>query len=127
MASPKNALAERGVGGGVCRFWLVVRLIAAAVRLASSAAAAAAPLLARAALSEIKGGDAALNLEPILFVSPPPFTQPVLALGLSVRGWMLKPLSLELVCGPTGPQVLPITFSPWQLWAFLMGCIAHLT
>jgi hypothetical protein len=34
------------------------------------------------------------------------------ALGLSLRGWMLKPLSLELVCGPMGPLVLSITFPP---------------
>ena len=46
--------------------------------------------------------DAAVNLEPVLSVHPP-ITQPILALGLPHRGWMLKPLSLELVCGPMGP------------------------
>jgi hypothetical protein len=46
--------------------------------------------------------DAAVNLEPVFFVHPP-ITQPIFALGLSLRGWMLKPLSLELVCGPMAP------------------------
>ena len=46
--------------------------------------------------------DAAVNLEPVLSVHPP-ITQPILAPGLSLRGWMLKPPSLELVCGPMGP------------------------
>jgi len=45
--------------------------------------------------------DAAVNLEPVLSVHPS-ITQPVLALGLSLRGWMFKPLSLELVWGPMG-------------------------
>ena len=46
--------------------------------------------------------DAAASLVPIPFVHPP-ITQPIFALGLSLRGWMLKPLSLELVCGPMAP------------------------
>jgi len=46
--------------------------------------------------------DAAVNLEPVLSVHPP-ITQPIFALGLSLRGWMHKPLSVELVCGPMGP------------------------
>ena len=51
-----------------------------------------------------------MNLELIEFV-PPPLTQPVLALGLSLRGWVLKPLSLELICGPTRspfPSLFPL-------------------
>jgi hypothetical protein len=46
--------------------------------------------------------DAAVKLEPVYSVQPP-ITQPVLAMGLTLRGWMLKLLSLELVCGPVGP------------------------
>ena len=46
--------------------------------------------------------DAAVDLEPVRSIHPP-ITQPILALGLPHRGWMLKPLSLELVCGPMGP------------------------
>jgi hypothetical protein len=38
---------------------------------------------------------------------------------------MLKPLSLELVCGPTGPLELSINF-PLAAWALLMGFIAHI-
>ena len=45
---------------------------------------------------------AAVGLEPVLFIHLP-ITQPVLALGLSLMGWILKPLSLELVRGPMGP------------------------
>ena len=89
-----------------------------------ASSAAAARLCCRAALSEMGGGggegfgvggggvlnralesgwaDAAVNLEPVLSVHPP-ITQPILALGLSLRVWMLKPLSLELVCGPMAP------------------------
>jgi len=49
----------------------------------------------------LEGGwaDAAVNLEPVLSIHPP-ITQPVLALGLSLRVWMLKPLSLSLSVGP---------------------------
>jgi len=57
------------------------------------------PLVCAGAVPQ--GLDAA-SLVPIPFVHPP-ITQPVLALGLSLMGWMLKPLSLELVCGPLGP------------------------
>jgi len=72
-------------------------------------------------LSALERGwaDAAVSLVPIPFVHPP-ITQPVLTLGLSLRGWMLKPLSLELVRGPMGPSST-FHFSPWQHWAFLMG------
>jgi len=96
---------ERGWEWGSRRFWLVIKLITAAAGLGSSAAAAAAAaacLVAQTALSEMKGGNAAVNLVH-RFPHPPLITQPALALGLSLRGWMLKPLSLELVRGPTGP------------------------
>jgi hypothetical protein len=66
---------------------------------------AVADLMARNVLLlalESGWADAAMNLEPVLFVHPP-ITQPVLALGLSLRGWILKPLSLKRVCGPMGP------------------------
>ena len=93
MASPKTPWLREGLGEGLCRSWLVARLVASAAGLASSAvAAAAARLIARAALSRNEGGYAALNLEPIVLV-PPPLTQPGLALGLSLRDWMLKPLN----------------------------------
>ena len=62
-------------------------------------------------LSEMKEGDAALISGNPFFLAPPPITQPVLALGLSLRGWMLEPLNLYV-----GPPLFL-----WRLWAFLMG------
>jgi len=71
-------------------------------------------------LSGMKEGDAAVISGNQLFSSPPPNTQPVLALGLSLRGRMLK--SLNLFVGPRAPKYFPPLF-PWQLWAFLMAFI----
>jgi len=63
--------------------------------------------------------DAAVNLEPVRSVHPT-ITQPILALGLSLRGWMLKPLSLELVVGPWAPKYFPSLF-PLATLAFFGG------
>ena len=62
--------------------------------------------------------DAAVGLEPILFVHPP-ITQPVRALGLS--GPDPQATELETYSWAHGPLSTFHHFSPWQLWAFLMG------
>jgi len=85
VASPQNSLAERGAGGGSCAASGSLSdssLLLAAAGLASSAAAAAAAAAA-----------ARLCCRAVLSVMG----------GLFLWGWMLKPLSLELVCGPKGP------------------------
>jgi len=73
-------------------------------------------------LSALERGwaDAAASLVPIPFVHPP-ITQPVLALGLSLRGWMLKPLSLELVRGPIWAHMYFPSLFPLATLAFFGG------
>jgi hypothetical protein len=64
----------------------------------------------------MKEGNAAVNLEPTCFF-PIHITQPVLALGLSLRGWMLKPLILDLFVGPRALKYFP-SISPLESLGF---------